>query len=274
MGSPLKVDGSTPPLARSDSLTSDAASSSSVAPTEPRVASHDTLFPPQYGRPARPSSPDVFNALFNPVLRSLSRPASPARRTSTDPSSSFASNAQAGGHDDEVSLQGQEQQRANSSLPSHFPPRNPTDPSPTVESQGFVLYISSALLFVVYLAWSFLPDHALDAIGIEWYPSREWALLIPSWITVTVLYVYVGYLLLNMSNTISPQEYYDSIDDPKAFIPPPLAPPSLVSRLDLPFPQEAARISRLYLDSTLSDAEAIPPLYDLPLDLVDRVLYG
>lgn len=116
---------------------------------------------------------------------------------------------------------------------------------------------------------------------------------------MTVLYVYVGYLLLNMSNTISPQEYYDSIDgkvqsfldfassvllliglpwssfkDPKAFIPPPLAPPSLVSRLDLPFPQEAARISRLYLDSTLSDAEAIPPLYDLPLDLVDRVLYG
>jgi len=64
----------------------------------------------------------------------------------------------------------------------------------------------------------------LESIGIEWFPSqyapqttllegiiertdeksefgcREWALLIPSWITMSIVYVYLSYSFLNMSN--------------------------------------------------------------------------
>jgi len=63
--------------------------------------------------------------------------------------------------------------------------------------------------------------------------------------------------------------------DPKAFVPPPTAPSSLLESLD---PGRSSTvlnldISRLYLDSTLLPPEAIPPLYDLPLDVVNRVLY-
>ncbi|GAA5992119.1 hypothetical protein JCM5350_007018 [Sporobolomyces pararoseus] len=222
------------------------------------------LLPPQYGRPARPSSPDVFNALFHPVFRSLSRPSSPAPRRTLESSPNLL-------QDSSLS----ETQRATSSLPSHFPPRNPTDPAPTVESQGFLLYISSLLLYVLYLFWSFLPDRYLEKAGIEWYPSREWALLIPSWITMTILYIYLGYIFLNMSNTVSLEETLASLNDPKAFVRPPLAPSSLLESSNLTTSEDTdtPSISRLYLDSILLPPEAIPPLYDLPLDVVNRVLY-
>ncbi|GAA5960052.1 hypothetical protein JCM3765_006148 [Sporobolomyces pararoseus] len=246
---------------KSDQSTSTHQSSTRL---EAVVERQNMLLPPQYGRPARPSSPDVFNALFHPVLRSLSRPSSPAARRSLEGTSSLLDNSPIS-----------EQQRATSSLPSHFPPRNPTDPAPTVESQGFVLYISSLLLYVLYLFWSFLPDRYLEKAGIEWYPSREWALLIPSWLTMTVLYVYLGYIFLNMSNTVSLEETVASLDDPKAFVPPPLAPSSLLESSNLPASSEVdtITISRLYVDSILLPPEAIPPLYDLPLDVVNRVLY-
>ncbi|GAA5911271.1 phosphatidylinositol N-acetylglucosaminyltransferase GPI19 [Sporobolomyces salmoneus] len=233
--------------------------------TDDLAVSQSRLFPPQYGRPVRPSSPDVFTALFHPVLRSLSRPSSPA-------SSTRLSNPHSTAPIDDT------QQRAPSSLPSHFPPRAPTDPAPTVESQGFVLYISSLLLYVLYLVWSFSPEVALEYIGIEWYPSREWALLLPSWITMTVLYVYIGYIFLNMSISVPSSESLASLSDPKSFIPPPPAPSSLLELLNLS-PEAQNRIeangklSRLYLDSTALPPDMIPPLYDLPLDVVNRVLY-
>ncbi|GAA5883515.1 hypothetical protein JCM16303_005458 [Sporobolomyces ruberrimus] len=241
---------------------------------EPRRIERDSLLvPPQYGRPARPSSPDVFNALFHPVLRSLSRPSSPSPHRPSSPNlpdpTSLADSEPA-----------QASSRAQTSLPSHFPPRNPTDPAPTIESQGFLLYISSLLFYLLYLAWSIFPDQVLERIGLEWYPSREWALLIPSWITMTVLYVYLGYFFLNMSNTLTLGESLETLDDPKSFIPPPPAPPSLLSSLPRPPTsseegiEARTHITRLYLDSILLPPEAIPPLYDLPLDVVNRVLYG
>ncbi|GAA5943323.1 uncharacterized protein JCM15063_000765 [Sporobolomyces koalae] len=223
-----------------------------VAPDGPADAQEDVtrpplLVPPYYGRSARPSSPDVFNALFHPVLKSLSRPGSPSPASSRIRPLFDASGSPA--------------ERAASSLPSQFPPREPTDPAPTVESQGFLLYLSSLVLFAAYLAWSILPPRLLARIGIAWCPSREWALLIPSWITMSIAYTYLAYFFLNLSHTVTPREHIQSLDDPKSWIPPPLwtdAGPDPVSRL--------------YFDSIRLPPEAIPPLYDLPLSEVERVL--
>lgn len=82
-------------------------------------------------------------------------------------------------------------------MPAHFPPRTSSDPGPSVESQGFVLYIGSSVAYLAYLVWAFLPEPWLEKIGIGWYPSREWALLVPAWSIMLVVYVYIAYAALN-----------------------------------------------------------------------------
>ncbi|GAA5989472.1 hypothetical protein JCM10908_000489 [Rhodotorula pacifica] len=225
------------------------------------------LLPPHYGRPLRPSSPDAFAALFRPVLRSLSRPASPS--ISPTHSRSPTSSHQRANHPPRTtsSLTSAPIDRSSSSLPAQFPPREPTDPAPTVESQGFVLYIGSLVAYGVYLVWAFWPEKWLVAIGIEWYPSRDWALLVPAWVVMLVAFVYISYFLLTMYSTPSlslPEPY----DDPKAYIPPPARPPFGATPKD----RSARAPTPLWAHAVLLPEEAIPPLYDLPVEVVERVL--
>jgi phosphatidylinositol glycan class P protein len=51
----------------------------------------------------------------------------------------------------------------------------PEDELPTgsaAEFYGFVAWLATAVLWFAYLLWALLPDEALRAIGIAWYPSR------------------------------------------------------------------------------------------------------
>lgn len=61
---------------------------------------------------------------------------------------------------------------SSSILPAQFPPRSLDDPTPTVETQGFVIYLTSGVGWLCYLVWSLLQDDTLRAIGVGWYPSR------------------------------------------------------------------------------------------------------
>ncbi|BGP40040.1 hypothetical protein JCM10449v2_003998 [Rhodotorula kratochvilovae] len=156
--------------------------------------------------------------------------------------------------------------RSASSLPAQFPPREPTDPAPTVESQGFVLYIGSLVAYIAYLVWAFLPEEWLEAIGIDWYPARDWALLVPAWIVALVAFTYASYFCLNLYNT-PPLDSPELLDDPRAFVPPPPRPPP-------PLDGSARAPTPLWAHSILLPEDAIPPLYDLPIEVVNRVLYG
>lgn len=54
-----------------------------------------------------------------------------------------------------------------------YPPLLPTDTrSRAPEFYGFVAWTSTYLLFVLYLLWDFLPDNAILALGVSWYPNR------------------------------------------------------------------------------------------------------
>lgn len=60
---------------------------------------------------------------------------------------------------------------------------------------------------VMYLLWSYLPSPFLHQLGINYYPDRWWALAIPSFLVMTIVYIYValasyntGYLTLPMSS--------------------------------------------------------------------------
>jgi phosphatidylinositol N-acetylglucosaminyltransferase subunit P len=63
----------------------------------------------------------------------------------------------------------------------------------SVEVYGFAGWIASAVAFVAFLLWAVLPESALHAMGITYYPSKHWALAIPLWLVILVLYVYWAY---------------------------------------------------------------------------------
>lgn len=108
------------------------------------------------------------STLLQPIL-SLSRPSSPG--VSPSLSATEAHNNNIITEDDEQIAEAPAD-RSASSLPAHFPPRGENDPAPTVESQGFVLYLGSLVAWVVYLFWSLCKDEWLVSMGIEWFPSR------------------------------------------------------------------------------------------------------
>lgn len=46
---------------------------------------------------------------------------------------------------------------------------------------------------VLFILWAFVPDEVLHRHGITYYPSRYWAMAIPTWLCVTVLFLYLAY---------------------------------------------------------------------------------
>lgn len=46
---------------------------------------------------------------------------------------------------------------------------------------------------VLYVFWAFTPGSVLEWHGITYYPSKYWAVAIPTWICVTVVAVYWVY---------------------------------------------------------------------------------
>jgi len=75
-------------------------------------------------------------------------------------------------------------------------------PAPTLSRSiyGFVVYITSMLLLVIYLLWAFIPTSTLNSFGIDYVPDKYWALAIPSFLIVAILVfgtcLYPGYILM------------------------------------------------------------------------------
>ncbi|KAI0701401.1 PIG-P-domain-containing protein [Cytidiella melzeri] len=135
-----------------------------------------------------------------------------------------------------------------------YPPQPPTEArSRAPEFYGFVAWSSTYLLFAFFLLWSLLPDAYLIWLGVSWYPSREWALLLPAYSVVVVLLTYCAYLALAMYNTPSFSDV-STVTDSKAHLP----------DVDL--------TTNPYLKHARPDA--VPAMYDIPIGLVNRVVYS
>lgn len=139
----------------SDNLSSSSSDNEAEA-APPRPLSQAYFAPPFYGRPPTPLPP-------SPSLTSLLRPSRPTTPDASD--------------DDNNNL---------APVP-HAAPR-----VPTYEYYGFVLYLFSSLAFLTYLLWAYLPSPFLHVLGIYYYPNRWWALAIPSFIVMTLCYIYVA----------------------------------------------------------------------------------
>ncbi|KAL9103709.1 MAG: hypothetical protein Q9163_001258 [Psora crenata] len=168
-----------------------------VIPSKPRMLRHSSssllmanaFAPPFYNRPPTPLPP-------SPSLTSLLRPAfstTTSRPTTPDTSENDMPN------DTESAV------AKSARIATTVPRASPK--VPTYEYYGFVLYLLSSLAFLMYLLWSYLPSPFLHQLGIYYYPNRWWSLAIPSFLVMTIVYIYValasyntGYLTLPMSS--------------------------------------------------------------------------
>ncbi|CBY01059.1 hypothetical protein LEMA_P021890.1 [Plenodomus lingam JN3] len=143
------------------------------------------LFPPFYNRPPTPLPP-------SPSLTSLLRPPFASSRPTTPESSDVESPAQAGQRAHGSSTPG-----ANAANLVNSARLAPTVPRaspkvPTYEYYGFALYLGSSAAFLMYILWAYVPAPLLHQMGIHYYPNRWWALAVPCWLVVLVIYIYVA----------------------------------------------------------------------------------
>ncbi|XP_046850613.1 phosphatidylinositol N-acetylglucosaminyltransferase subunit P-like isoform X1 [Xenia sp. Carnegie-2017] len=76
-------------------------------------------------------------------------------------------------------------------------------PSPTPERAiyGFFLYITTYLVFGLYIMWAFLPDSILNYIGITYLPQRFWVFAGPLYCCMTLVFVICFYIAWNFFKT-------------------------------------------------------------------------
>ncbi|XP_066350454.1 phosphatidylinositol N-acetylglucosaminyltransferase subunit P-like [Miscanthus floridulus] len=76
-------------------------------------------------------------------------------------------------------------------------------PKPS-EVYGFVGSITTVIATAVYLAWAYTPEPVLRSVGITYYPSKYWALAVPSFLIVAVVLSMGIYMGLNFVATPPP----------------------------------------------------------------------
>lgn len=72
------------------------------------------------------------------------------------------------------------------------------------EVYGFVGAISTLVGFAVFLTWAYLPEPWLHSMGITYYPNRYWAMAIPAYVLVTIVFVVSFYASVNHLATPAP----------------------------------------------------------------------
>lgn len=173
--------------------------------------------PPFYNRPPTPlpPSPSLTSLLRPPFSTTTSRPSTPDSSDNDTP------------NDTESAV------TRSARIATTVPRASPK--VPTYEYYGFVLYLLSSLAFceffllfksqhgllndpVVYLLWSYLPSPFLHQLGIYYYPNRWWSLAIPSFLVMTIVYIYVALASYNTNYLTPPMDSVENIVDSVAHV--------------------------------------------------------
>ncbi|KAJ3011846.1 UNVERIFIED_CONTAM: hypothetical protein HDU68_001491 [Siphonaria sp. JEL0065] len=70
------------------------------------------------------------------------------------------------------------------------------------ETDGFVVYLASFAALVVYLVWALVPESVLLSVGITYYPSKEWARVLPVWLIALIPFTLAMFAAVNLLNTL------------------------------------------------------------------------
>ncbi|CAM9311795.1 unnamed protein product [Choristocarpus tenellus] len=92
----------------------------------------------------------------------------------------------------------------------HLPRRRREGGGEIVEVYGFAGWITTLVAYAFYLVWAYVPESTLHTLGITYYPSKYWAIAIPSATFVTVTLVVLLYIAANFMST-APLDSFDTI---------------------------------------------------------------
>lgn len=161
-----------------------------------------------------------------------------------------------------------------------------TGRSRAAEFYGFVAWTSTAIGFCLYILWALVPDRYIVWAGVHWYPNRysfihrvlldvfgwltacfsEWALLLPAWSVVLIITTYIVYSALAIAATPSFSEMRAITGE--------LAQHSLSARKTYIFDvDDRAHFPSDGEDNPYFSSTQSPELYDIPIGVVNRVLY-
>ncbi|KAL9044141.1 MAG: hypothetical protein Q9214_002699 [Letrouitia sp. 1 TL-2023] len=162
--------------------------------------STNAFAPPFYNRPPTPLPP-------SPSLTSLLRPsfsAATSRPTTPDSSDNDTPN------DTEAAVA--KSARRATTVPRASPK------VPTYEYYGFVLYLLSSLVFGKQFPYIQALTDTASNLGINYYPNRWWSLAIPSFLVMTIIYIYVALATYNIEYLTLPMTSIENIIDEAANI--------------------------------------------------------
>lgn len=141
---------------------------------------------------------------FSLVLESLDAVQSDANRSpathQADPIAPFSGQASSGPADDTTDVEKTGQWKPHSTQLSQAHSLG------THASYGFALRTAATLLGCLWTIWALTPDWVWHAFAVDWYPSREWAFLVPAWSIVLVLAIYLVFLAYNLYCTPGQEE--------------------------------------------------------------------
>ncbi|KAL8500542.1 hypothetical protein ACS0TY_020215 [Phlomoides rotata] len=116
------------------------------------------------------------------------------------------------------------------------------------EVYGFVGSITTVVFTAIFIIWAYVPDHWLHSIGIYYYPSRYWALAVPTYVMVAIVLAVTFYISANFMAT-----------------PPPT---SLNSMFD-----EFSREPQSGIPSTDDDEKPIEPMCDIGINQINEIMF-
>eukprot|EP01117_Protostelium_nocturnum_P005419 TRINITY_DN1964_c1_g1_i1.p1 TRINITY_DN1964_c1_g1~~TRINITY_DN1964_c1_g1_i1.p1 ORF type:complete len:129 (+),score=29.13 TRINITY_DN1964_c1_g1_i1:60-446(+) len=116
------------------------------------------------------------------------------------------------------------------------------------EVYGFVGWIMTFVIYIAWFLWAFLPESTLRSYGIEYYPNKWWAISIPLYIMLLYFFACLVYQGVNLFMNHSPDSFTTIYDE---------------------YSQEPQIRER----SEKEGEDNIPPISDLPIELVNRLLY-
>ncbi|XP_057303631.1 phosphatidylinositol N-acetylglucosaminyltransferase subunit P-like [Hydractinia symbiolongicarpus] len=74
-------------------------------------------------------------------------------------------------------------------------------PTPSRAIYGFVLYVSTYVIFGMYMLWALLPDSCLHALGLTYIPARHWVITFPFLVCFGVAFTVCVYVIRNWLDT-------------------------------------------------------------------------
>jgi hypothetical protein len=161
-----------------------------------------------------------------------------------------------------------------------------------IELYGFFSWNLSAIVFIIYMIWAFVPDSILNSFGIYYIPDKYYAIAIPLWFAVTLFTALQLYVTICMYCTPS-IESYETLQDKHTILKNPTIEQEkqeviLQKRVKLENPADAPSVANIqpaskdqnqdkveerFKQKFSKDKTKIADVFELPITVVNNVLY-